>query len=75
MKKTTAKQRINKIVKQLDDLGYYQVGLVVLEGMLTYVSDVYKNYADEVDESGQRLIISTDVIRKVCAAIDENVSK
>lgn len=51
MKKTTAKQRLNSLIKELHDRNKLQLGLVILEGMLKESAERYRKEAFEALES------------------------
>lgn len=51
MKKTTSKQRLNSLIKELHDRNKLQLGLVILEGILKESATRYRDEAFEAIEA------------------------
>ncbi len=76
MKKTTAKQRINSLIKELDRTGNYQIGLLVLEEMIKTGNDIFREEAQKLEKHGLGFgILDTRLIQDVCDIVDRNVKK
>jgi hypothetical protein len=76
MKKTTAKQRINSLIKELDRTGNHQIGLLVLEEMIKTGNDIFREEAQKLEKNGLGFgILDTRLIQDVCDIVDRNVKR